>query len=140
MASGWFIGVYISLGYSLLHQNNRKQAVANFNEALESSRKLNYTASIIHCLAGFAALAAHEGNSKESAFLFGAADAQFQSLIAEGEKPELLIEPIDQKEFEHYQALCRSQLGTDEFDHEMEKGRGMTLNEAINFALENVDE
>lgn len=140
MASGWFISVYIAIGYSVLHQDKKQQAVAYFKEALELSRKLNYKDSIVHSLASFAAVAAHQGDGKGSALLFGAVNAQFESLIVEGEKLDSLIDPIDRKEFEHYQALCRSELGNDEFDASMDEGQGMTMDEAIALALELVNE
>ena len=85
-------------------------------------------------------MTAFQGNVKKSTLLYGAVDAQFQSLIAEGNRLDILIEPVDRKEFERYQALCRSQLGSDEFENTMEQGRGMTLDEAIAFALEQVNE
>jgi len=140
MASGWLIEVYIALGYSVLHQNKKQQAITYFKDALELSRNLNYPASLVHCLASFAADFALQGNGKESALLFGAVNAHVQSLIAEGENLNSLIEPIDQKEFEYFQALCRSQLGSNKFDDEMENGRGLTLDEAIAFALEMLNE
>jgi len=140
MSTGWFIGVYLSLGYAVLHQDKKQEAANHFKEALALCRELDYKISVVHCLAGFAAVAAVQGNGQESALLFGAADSQFQALLAEGKDPNSLMDPIDQKEFEYYQALCHSELGTDKYEEAMEQGRKMNLEQAIEYALEHVDE
>jgi non-specific serine/threonine protein kinase len=135
IVSGWFIGIHLSLGYTVLYQSNEQQAVSYFKEALTLSRELNRKATLAHCLAGFAAVIALRGDAEDAALLYGAVDSQFQVLLAEGNRLNALIEPVDRKELERYQALCLTQLGSTAFETAMEQGREMTLDAAIAFAL-----
>ena len=77
-------------------------------------------------------------NTETSVLLYGALDSQVQKIIAEGNKFEVLFEPVDRRELDRYQSLCHSNLGDVEYEAALERGRKMTLEDAINLALEKV--
>jgi hypothetical protein len=71
--------------------------------------------------------------------IFGAVDSQVQLLLADGNMLESLFPPADRRELDRYQALCRTRLGSSTFESTLERGRAMTVDAAITFALELVD-
>jgi non-specific serine/threonine protein kinase len=139
MMPNWFIGNRLGLGYAVLYRGDNDQATLIFKEALVLSKKHKREVELIHSLAGCAAVAAAKGNAEDSALLYGAVDYLFQKFLANGEKLDSLIDPTDSREFERYQALCRSKLGNSAFESALRRGYGITLDQAITFALEQVD-
>lgn len=133
-----FIPDNLNLGYTVLHSGDGLQAVSFFKEALALSWEWEDKEALIQCLAGFAAVFAFRKNAETSVLLYGALDSQVQKFIAEGNRFEVLFEPVDRRELDRYQSLCHSNLGDVEYEAALECGRKMTLEEAINLALEKV--
>ncbi len=77
----------------------------------------------MNSLAGFAAVAAARGKVEAAARLYGAAEAQYQGLLTEGKTLDSLIDPVDRREFERYQGICRDRLGEAAFEAAWAAGR-----------------
>jgi len=84
---------------------------------------------MIICLAGFAAVLGIRGEFEKSARLFGA----FESLL-EGSKMQL--DPMDRNEIDHFMAVVRTQLDEATWAKAWTEGYDITLEEAIEYALE----
>jgi predicted ATPase/class 3 adenylate cyclase len=132
---GWFLSPNLNLGYTVLYQGDDEQAVSFFTQALSLSRELDNKRAVIECLAGFAAVAAAREKTEAAARLYGAAEAQFQGLLVEGKTIDSLIEPVDRKEFERYQGICRNQLGGAAFEQAWKAGQRLTLEQALAEAI-----
>lgn len=139
MGSGWFIQANLDLGYTVLHQGEVGQAITLFTEALELSRKLQLKVAPVYCLAGLAAVLAVEGKAQVAARLYGAVEARIQSLLDEGHTINSLIEPIDRLELDRYQSICRAKLDETTSEKFWVEGRAMTLDEAAQIALEEIE-
>jgi len=135
----WLISSNLNLGYTVLYRGDFLQAASYFMQALKNSRgaeeRANRKRSIIDCLAGFAAVAAARGKVETAARLYGTAEAQYQGLLTEGKTLDSLIDPVDRREFERYQAICRDRLGEAAFEAAWAEGRGLTLEQALAEAL-----
>jgi len=138
--SRWYIGDNLYLGYSALFQGDDRMAISSFKEALSTSQEWDSIIGQTHCLAGFAAVAAVRGEAETAAILYGAMDAQIQKLIADGKRLDNLIAPVDRLQIDHYQLLCRNQLGEEDFEIALSEGRAMTMEQALELAMQTVGE
>jgi hypothetical protein len=111
------------------------QAVSFFTQALSLSKELDRKLGVINSLAGLAAVAAVRGRVETAARLYGAAEVQFQGLLTEGKTLDSLIDPVDRREFERYQGICRDRLGEAAYETAWAAGREMTLEQALAEAL-----
>ena len=50
------------------------------------------------------------------------------------------MEPADQKDYDHYLEVVRKQLERSVFENAWAEGRRMTLDQVVEFALEQTDE
>ncbi len=128
---GWFPALYLNLAYTILGLGDDEQAVSFFAQALNLSKELVDAEIVIPCLAGLAAVAAMRGKAEMATRLYGAAEAQYHGLLAEGKTIDSLFEPVDRREFERYQGICRDQLGEAAFETAWAAGREMTLEQAL---------
>jgi hypothetical protein len=78
---------------------------------------------------GMAAVAAGVGRSEEAAVISGAA-------ITLADAVEYRLEPFDIAEFDRHVRIAREQLGEATFAEIAARGREMTLDQAIAYALE----
>jgi tetratricopeptide (TPR) repeat protein len=131
---------HINLGYTVLYRGDYEQAASFFGQALEVGKEMGRKEMLVGCLAGFAAVAAAQGKAETAARLFSSWMAQEQGLLREGETFNLeKLEPVDRKEIGYYLAICRAQLGAAGFDAAWNAGRGLSLEQAIEEALEAVN-
>jgi hypothetical protein len=72
------------------------------------------------------------GNPEQAAQLLGAADSILEGLVQ--------LEPADQKDFDYYLSIVRGQLDESAFALAWEEGRVITLEQAIEYALEETHE
>jgi tetratricopeptide (TPR) repeat protein len=131
----WFLSPNLNLGYTVLYRGDDEQALTLFTQALSLSKELDRKMRVIDCLAGFAAVAAARGKAEAAARLYGAAEAQYQGLLTEGKTLDSLIDPVDRREFERYQAICRDRLEEAAFEAAWEAGRMLTLEQALAEAI-----
>ena len=138
---GWLdygIGVRLSLGLTMLHQGDVQQALTLCTEALElanETKKPQFTRFIaFYFLDLVAAILAVKGRADDAARLYGAFDAQFEALLADGFRRSLFFDAIDLREHEHFLSLCRDQLDAAAFDRCWQEGHMLSLEEAVELA------
>jgi tetratricopeptide (TPR) repeat protein len=132
------INVRLSLGLTVLHQGDVRQALSLFTEALDvahETRKPDFPKfTAFYFLDCVGAALAVQGRADAAARFFGAFDAQLEAFLAEGFTSGRLFDAIDLQEHEHFLALCRAQLDEATFDCCWQEGRALTLEEAVEFA------
>jgi predicted ATPase/class 3 adenylate cyclase/DNA-binding CsgD family transcriptional regulator len=119
----------VNLGTVALHQDDVLLATACFEEGMSISRAIEHRYCIALNLAGFAGIAAAQGQAERSARLFGAAYAQFDSIGK-------VVERVDRIEHDRHAAVARAQLGNAGFEAALAAGSALSLEEAITLALE----
>lgn len=123
---------YYSLGLIALHQNNFELARKYY--ILYSASDWLWSDKNVACdiLIAFAAIAAATNQPEHAAKLSGAV----REILETG---EVKIPPFDRLEFERHIRISQESLGEDLFDHWVSEGRSMTMEQAVNYALETVD-
>jgi len=118
-----------TLGYVAQHEGDTARAEAQFWESLAMFRRLGNRRGIAECLAGLAGLSGRpgRGGAQWAATLLGAAETLLQA--AGG-----AWWPADRVEVERNRELIRSALDDAAFAAAWEKGRGLTLDQALRFA------
>jgi len=116
------------LAHALLHQGNVERARSLLGESLETMCAQDDRDGVLKCLLGFAALASATGLASDSVRLYAAAVANG------GEKPAI-VWPPEKIEYEHYLAQARATLSEAAFEAEQAKGRALSIEQAIEYAL-----
>lgn len=117
-----------NLAYVCLYQGDIERAQALFYESLEAQRAQNNREGILEGLRGFAALASASGLAAEGASLYAAA-------AANGRGDSASLWALEKLEYEHYIELARARLSDAEFEAEQAKGRALSMQQAIEYAL-----
>jgi tetratricopeptide (TPR) repeat protein len=117
------------LGMLALHRNNYSLAMRHFTDYFTVTRGSSEKLSAGDLLTGSAAIAAGMNESERAAKLYGAAQALF-------EMTDYHIPPFDRAEFDRHIQIAREQLGEERFEALFVEGRGMSMEHAINYALE----
>ncbi len=116
-------------GFSFLKNGHPDKARPLFEEALGIERRLENRDNILYVLDGLACVAAIAGRPRRAARLLGGA----QSLQAEtGIRLMGHMEPLLKQALE----TITGSLGATTLESELQAGRGMTMDEAIAYALE----
>lgn len=118
-----------NLGYVALNRSDLRKARAIFAEGLALSRDVRDMLGIASCLGGLAGVAALSGQRERAARLFGAAEATHQ---AGGLTPD----PVDRAEIDRNVSTVRTASPEDAFLRLSAEGRAMTLERAIEYALQ----
>jgi len=118
-----------NLAYVCLYQGDLERAHALFFESLEAQRALGNQAGVLEGLLGIAALASATGLAAESARLYAAAVANGRG----GNSASLWA--LEKLEYDHYIGLARAKLSAAEFEAEQAKGRILSMEQAIEYAL-----
>jgi hypothetical protein len=100
-----------------------------FAESLTIYQKRDLKRCIVECLEGLAEVASHQQQLQRAARLFGAA-AELRKV---GGWPLQTVYRVD---YEHHEATTRTALGAEAFAAACTEGRGMSLDEAVAFALQ----
>jgi tetratricopeptide (TPR) repeat protein len=124
-------GSLTKLGQVALHESDHVQARPLFEEALVIYRQLERVDCFVIARAGLAGVAGVAGKHQPSARLFGAVQASYEAL---GRK----METATRAEYDRIIARVRAPLDEATFNAAWEEGRKMTLEQAIEYALENV--
>jgi len=125
------IGVGIArgnLGLVALYERDGVAAASHFRQALALARAPRPKLLIAEVLHGLAAVATLEGDLERAARLWGAADVLKRATSAPRTEPEEFI-------VETYLEPARAELGRDLHETARVEGAGMTLDEAIVYAL-----
>jgi predicted ATPase/DNA-binding CsgD family transcriptional regulator/Tfp pilus assembly protein PilF len=121
----------INLGYVAYHKGAYREAKKFFEESLTMFQGIESTRGTIDCLDGLAGVLGAEHKPEHAARLFGAAEQ-----LRETARIGLTVAFSDQMEYDRYKAFVRSQLTEDAFAAAWTDGRKMTLEQAIEFALQ----
>jgi non-specific serine/threonine protein kinase len=118
-----------NLGYIAQHEGDFPRAESQFWKSLTIFRRLGNQRGIAECLAGLAGLKARRGQVQWGAILLSAAESLIQSTGG-------AWWPADRVEVEANQEIIRSALSESELTAAEEKGKAMTLDQALEFASE----
>ena len=119
------------LAYVALQRGQVERAAALCRESLLTNRERRDPLALAACLAACAALAVAQGQPERSARLYGSAAARLV-----GHPGGRHRFPYDQVEQERYITILRAQLDEATFNAAWEAGRKLTLDQAIDYALE----
>jgi predicted ATPase/class 3 adenylate cyclase len=132
------IGDHNFLAYSIRHlaqlawrEGNYENATTLCKESLTFNQEVGDLRGVIACLAGFADIAVGQGKIERAAKLMAAVENQL-ALIG----TRLLI--LDKMEYERNLALLRAKLDEKTLARFWEKGKAMTMQKAIGYALEDI--
>jgi tetratricopeptide (TPR) repeat protein len=109
-------------------EGNFREANAYLQESLTLNQEVVDLRAVIACLAGFAAISVAEGKFERAAQVMGAVEAQLASF-------SIRLLYIDKKEFDRNLALVRANLDEKAFAKFWKKGKEMSFDDAIAFAL-----
>ncbi len=116
------------LGSVARHEAANDQAVGFYGEALTMSRAIRSQWVTVECLFGLAAVSGSQGVPGRAARLFSAAEALREAI-------DYLLPARERAEFEQARAASRAALGEHVFTSVWTDGRAMTLEQAIEYAL-----
>jgi non-specific serine/threonine protein kinase len=117
------------LGYVALAQGNLAEAGLLFKETASMSMELGDTVPVANALDGLGSLAAAQGNPARAFCLVGAVDAQ--RMNAGGG-----VAPVASARREPWLRLARQALGEEDVQDAWARGRAMTLEQAVAYALD----
>jgi non-specific serine/threonine protein kinase len=117
------------LGRVALHHGERSTARSHFSESLSIWRKPGVKRWIAECLEGLGRVAAEEEDPAQAVRLFGAAE-----LLREATGSPM--PPVLRADFDSYVVAAQASLGETAFKAAWAEGRAMTLEQAIETALE----
>jgi DNA-binding CsgD family transcriptional regulator/tetratricopeptide (TPR) repeat protein len=121
-----------NLGWAALLQGQHKTARSYYEESLVLCKELGDRMIASESLEGMACLSAAKGEAWRAARLFGAAQALWETL-----REAVAFEHTPEEEAwrQPYRATTRSRLGEAAWEEALAKGRAMTLEQAIDYAL-----
>ena len=121
----------VHLGYIALRQGNIAQAKKHFEDSQQSFKETGITIGIVYTLEGQASLATLEGHLAQAARLFAWADVMRETLG--NTRP-----PVEQLSVDRDLATIRAGLDEGTFAAAQTKGREMSMDDAVAYALEYV--
>ncbi|HST05439.1 MAG TPA: tetratricopeptide repeat protein [Chloroflexia bacterium] len=124
--------VLANLGAVALARSEWDQAEALFNESLVLRREIGHKVGIGDCLIGLACVCRARGDALKAARLFASATQLFNTL-------DYKMEPSDRMVYERGVDETRAALSEPEFDAAWEEGQSMDIEEAVPYALGQVD-
>jgi predicted ATPase/class 3 adenylate cyclase len=119
------------LGFVSLQQHHWQKAQAYFVESLRVYQKYSSPEFTALCLAGCAGLAEEQGHPERAAQLLGATSILLEALW----DTSRFRDPIYQSDYERIIEAVRGALDEEAFEAAWAKGRAMTLEQAIAYAL-----
>ncbi len=123
---------FLGLAWVSLGMGKFAKATNLFREGLKISNEFGDKSNVALALAGLAGVLGMTGKPEQAALLFGTA-----KLMAENTG---YLEPADQKDFDHYLKIAREQLDESSFEKAWAEGRAMTMEQAIEYALDETHE
>jgi tetratricopeptide (TPR) repeat protein len=120
---------YANLAYVAQHEGDDKHALQLARHAFQLSREASGTHDVASFLANLASPAAALGQFQPAARLLGASKAALERMGA-------FYQPSDKPEVDRAVEVVRAQLGTADFEAAWAEGRAMSVEEAIDYALD----
>jgi tetratricopeptide (TPR) repeat protein len=121
----------VNMGYALLRQGNLASAVDVFKLSLQEFQKANILIGLVYTLEGLASLYVHRGQVERATCIFAWADATRDKIG--DHRP-----PLEQASVERDLAAIHSQLNEPDFASLSAKGRNMTVEQSIAYALKEI--
>lgn len=118
-----------SLGYIAQYEEDFERAESQFRSSLKMFRRLGNRRGMAECMAGLAGLKARKGDAQWGAIMISAAESVLKSTGG-------AWWPADRVEVEANLEFIRSALSEAEFTSLKDKGKAMTLEQALEFASE----
>jgi DNA-binding NarL/FixJ family response regulator len=129
MGNKWGIAVALhNLGQATLQLGAITHAAEYFLEGLTIERALNRKPGIVECLAGLAAVAAQQ-QPEQAVRLFSAADVLLAAI-------NTVLSYVDRATYNHHLAAVRAQLAPAAFESAWAEGQAMTMEQAIESAMQ----
>lgn len=122
-------GTEIRLGYVALREGDREAARRIFEKFLQRARKAEEQYEVVSALEGFASLAVAQNQPERAARVFAWADAAREA--SDNTRP-----PVEQADVDRDLATIHAQLDEPALAMAQAKGRAMTLEQAVAYALE----
>lgn len=117
------------LGLLAWREKDYGKAIALYQESLSLNRELGDLRGVLACVAGFADIAVVQGKFARAAQLMAALETQLVSM-------GMRLLPVDRTEYERNLAHLRTNLDKKAFMKFWAKGKRMSLEQAIAFALQ----
>ena len=117
------------LGQLMWREGEYDKAIALCTESLNLNRQVDSPRGVIACLAAFAAIAMAQGKYQWAAQLIAAVETQ---MVSRG----ITQLYMDQQEYERNLSQLRAQLDNTVLEKAWSKGRAMSLEQAVDFALQ----
>jgi predicted ATPase/DNA-binding XRE family transcriptional regulator len=117
-----------AIGNLRAKQGDWEEGLAELRESLRLSRELGSRFEIAAGLLRLAETEQHLGKPARAVRLYCAARKAYESIGS--------LQPEDELRFVEYLTSCRLALGETDFEAALEKGRAMTMEQAIEYALE----
>lgn len=118
------------LGRILVEEGDTIEARAHLEEGLVIARDLKLRGEQVACLAGLAAVAGKTGNEELAARLYGAIETEFAL------PHHWTMSDLSHRVYDPIFAAARERLGAPDFDAAAADGRLLTLDQAIDLALQ----
>ena len=115
------------------HHGDHERAAALYRDSLVLRRDIGDKAGLADCLEGLAGVACARGRYNQAARILGAADALREATGYQ-------LSAVEQSDHDERMASTRAALGEKSFDAAWTKGRTMTLEHAIECALNGTEE
>jgi non-specific serine/threonine protein kinase len=116
------------LGYITLYEKNYSEAARLFGESMDLNHQLNHLQGMTACLVAFAAIHRTMGNLEVTAILCGCIEKLIQQISAS-------LWFIDTVEYDRSVSELKRVLDDQALSSAWSRGRAMTLEQAIEFAL-----
>jgi len=124
-----------NLALLALSSGDYDEAVTLLEEGMTLSEQIGDRANVAYCLQGLATIAGAQNEAERSARLFGAAEGLLEAVGA----PVYNYYNPDPSLYERTRVNARSQLGESAFEEAEERGREMTFEQAVAYALSEAD-
>jgi predicted ATPase/DNA-binding XRE family transcriptional regulator len=118
------------LGAIAIREGDYAGAKARYTECLLLDQQIGRNLQLAECLIGFAGIACAEKRFERAAQLLGAADTEEKTRGVPLDKFDLL-------ELKRLKTVLREELGEEPFETLSARGRAMTMEQAIAYALDN---
>ena len=118
------------LGVIAIHEQAYARAQVWYSECLLFAREIGKYTAFAKCLVGFAGIANAGKSFERAARLVGAAGAELET------RKIHLETNFDRAELQRLTTILRDELGEARFDELADEGRTITLEQAIQYALE----
>jgi non-specific serine/threonine protein kinase len=116
------------LGMLAIREGDYARANAWFSECLRFNQQRGMNFLLSECLIGLAGIACTQKRFARTAQLAGAVEMRVEAM-------QFSLDNVDQAEFKRLTTILREELGHAEFEALAAKGRAMTMEQAIGFAL-----